>query len=150
VQSEATSVTSETKTPPFNNQDPTIASFKDFVGCDLWVMEEDNKPTLARAQTEPIKKPNPFNRSATRELCHECNKAIYAAERQVVGKFAFHRLCAGIYIEKELKKAPVFSISEEKMPTRTIRTTRAAKRGCCLLNGATLLDWAARRKKRRS
>jgi hypothetical protein len=77
-------------------------------------MEQDNKPALARAQTEPIKKANPFNRFAvTRELCHECNKAIYAAERQVVGKFAFHRLCAGIYIEKELKKAPVFSISEE-------------------------------------
>jgi hypothetical protein len=74
---------------------------------------EGEQPGLARSQTEPIKR-NPFNRfSATRELCHECGKAIYAAERQVVGKFAFHRLCAGIFIEAQ-KRAPVFSISEEK------------------------------------
>jgi gelsolin len=75
---------------------------------------QDIKPALMRTHSEPVKKKNPFIRSVTRELCHECNKAIYAAERQVVGKFTFHRLCAGIYIEKDLKKAPVFSISEEK------------------------------------
>ena len=46
------------------------------------------------------------------DKCPECNKSVYAAEKQLVDGKPYHFLCAGKKAERE-KKAPVFAVHEE-------------------------------------